>query len=204
MFLGCLHWQWPIHDTETQTGKMGPEPNRNLCWYLSMYSVTTSTQFYTNNFFICICVSLGKYKCTINGNWNLFLLHRKPVLWDAFYSFQELFSWYCYPEDYPSLKQSSKVVQLVPAKVHGAYWILEEVEVLHQAAVSNRLLTGTSEVKGRHSSWLGSAPEPKNNIILSLKNNIILPWKEFWIYISKTFTQELLFVLPWFDKFMKH
>ena len=38
---------------------MGTEPNGNLCWFLSLYSVNTSIQFYTIHFYW----DLYPYRC---------------------------------------------------------------------------------------------------------------------------------------------
>ena len=49
--------------TETETDKMGTEPNESLCRYLSLCSVNISTQFFPSYCLIGICFSLGVSQC---------------------------------------------------------------------------------------------------------------------------------------------
>ena len=47
-----------------RTDKMGTEPSGNMCWCLSLYSMKTSTQFYTIRF---LSVSLS---VSVSGSVN--------------------------------------------------------------------------------------------------------------------------------------
>ena len=51
--------------TETETEKMGTEPNGNLCWYLPLCSVNTSTHS-IQVILICICLGVQQCKHTIS------------------------------------------------------------------------------------------------------------------------------------------